>query len=195
MVLKAIFEKVTSDERYLRNILYGKPRAGHSEGTVKAHIAELESNLEALHAVHHFTPEVYWKLKILIHVHDSFKMEAKRDSAILDPMSHASLAKKFLAEFMDDKDMLNIVQYHDIGFAVYRKFKTKGKMDLTKLILAMGTIEDLDLFLWFAIIDSCTASKGREMITWLVETMHKLYPVRIAVSDILPGPLLSGSAW
>jgi hypothetical protein len=195
MNLPAIFEKIVSDPRYLRNIEYGKPRVGHAEGSVKAHIAELEKNLEVLNFVHRFEPDTYWKLRILIRVHDSFKMDAKRDSAILDPQSHASLAKAFLAEFMPGDDLLNVVQYHDIGFAVYRKFKAKGFIDEKKLTGAMATIEDLNLFLWFAIIDSCTASKGREMITWLVAAVNARYIVEVEPKDILPGEMVSGNAW
>ena len=37
-----------ADTRYARNIEYGQPRAGHPEGKVRYHIAELEANLERL---------------------------------------------------------------------------------------------------------------------------------------------------
>jgi hypothetical protein len=42
------FEAVVTDQRYLANLDWGKPREGHSEGTVRAHIREIERNLEAL---------------------------------------------------------------------------------------------------------------------------------------------------
>ena len=193
--LTTIFERIVSDKRYLRNIEYGKARIGHAEGSVKAHIAQLETNLDKLAIAPGMELETYWKLKILIHVHDSFKMDAKRDSAILDPMSHASLATKFLAEFMPNSELLDVCQFHDIGYAVYKKYKAKGVIDDTKLMTALATISNMDLFLMFAIIDSCTESKGREMITWLVKYVHGRYGTRIHEGHILPGLMVAEGAW
>lgn len=42
------FQHLVSDTRYLANLDWGKARKGHSEGTVRAHIAEIEQNLERL---------------------------------------------------------------------------------------------------------------------------------------------------
>lgn len=83
------FAAVVADPRYLANLDWGEARPGHPEGTVRAHIAEIEPNLEALRPK--LTDEEYWKLKLLIHVHDSFKAESRPGAAITDPRSHASL--------------------------------------------------------------------------------------------------------
>lgn len=193
-----IRSRIVRDERYQRNIQYGKPRRGHEEGTVAAHIEELTNNLEYLNHKLSLPSELYWQLNVLIHVHDSFKAEAKRDSAILDPQSHASLARAFLAEFTDDEDMLNIVQFHDLGYAVYRKLKQTGKLDEKKLEHGLQQIKDKDLLLLFSVIDSCTASKGREMITWFVEEVKNRYPEEVCASAtewIIPGPMLVGDTW
>ncbi|HJR81540.1 MAG TPA: hypothetical protein VJ821_15820 [Anaerolineales bacterium] len=61
-----------ADPRYQENIEYGEPRSGHPEGKVKYHIAELEENLEKM-ASRGISEVQYWKLKFLIHVHDTFK--------------------------------------------------------------------------------------------------------------------------
>src|SRR4030095_11184890 len=86
--MKEIVERVLNDPRYLRNIEYGEPRSGHPEGKVKFHIAELEANLEKL--APRISEEQYWKLKFLIHVHDTFKADTIPDSPIESPNSHAS---------------------------------------------------------------------------------------------------------
>src|SRR5579862_6674814 len=99
-----IFGELTTDPHYIANLDWGEPRDGHPEGTVRAHIAEIEPNLERLRA--QLTEEEYWKLKLLIHTHDSFKGEAKIGVSILDPNSHASLARSFLATHCDDSDLL-----------------------------------------------------------------------------------------
>src|SRR4051812_5872310 len=106
-----MLDRITADERYRRNLDWGKPRKGHPEGSIRAHIAELERNLAALSS--RLTDEQIDKLRILIHVHDTFKPDAVEGARILDPRSHASLARAFLAEFTDDRELLTIVQFHD----------------------------------------------------------------------------------
>jgi hypothetical protein len=194
---KQIYECVIADPRYLKNIEYGTPRPGHAEGKVSAHIRDLDANLGKLRTEYGFPFDLFWKLEVLIHTHDTFKADAKRDSPILDPQSHASLAKKFLSEFTDDEDMLNITQYHDLGFAVYRKLKTTGRLDEEKLMQGLRIIQDLDLFLWFVIIDTCTPSKGREGVTWFIQQVNERFPDTIVSTEhILPGEMvLNGQVW
>src|SRR4029077_12560255 len=91
------FNAITRDPRYQRNLDWGEPRPGHPEGTIRAHIEELERNLEALRP--RLSEADYGKLKLLIYVHDTFKGEALQGVAITDPRSHASLARDFLAGY------------------------------------------------------------------------------------------------
>jgi hypothetical protein len=192
---KEIYQKIVASPRYLANIEYGQPRRGHAEGTVRAHIAELDKNLETLKLTRGLDFSTYWKLKLLIHVHDSFKAESKRDAPIMDPQSHASLARQFLSEHTSDSDLLNIVQYHDVGYAVYRKYKDTGRLNESRLEEALGKIKDVDLFLLFAIIDACTASKGREMISWLVAYVNDKHQANIGLGWILPGQKGPNGEW
>ncbi len=170
-----VFRRVTADPRYATGITYGKPRQGHSEGTVEAHIAELEDNLARVKPL--VSEEEYWKLRVLINVHDTFKYWAKRDSSIEDPESHASLARKFLAEFIDDEEMLNIVQYHDESFALSRQFEQKQKYNVDRLKRnVLGKIQVLDLFLIFTIIDTWTAGKMHDAkwrLRWFYDEIRK----------------------
>lgn len=184
-----VYDEIRNTAHYKAGIKYGKPRKGHQEGTIQAHIKELEENLRTLTVLGKIpTQEYAWKLKILIHTHDTFKAEAKKDSAINDPESHASLARMFLSQHCVDQDLLSIVQYHDLGYSVYKKFKATGRVDEMKLMSGLQHIKDKNLFLLFVIIDSCTKSKGREGITWFIQQVNRLYPkVTITVSDILPG--------
>jgi hypothetical protein len=55
---RKVFKAVAGVPRYQRNLDWGEARHGHPEGTVRAHITE------------------YWKVRLLIHVQDSFKGEA-----------------------------------------------------------------------------------------------------------------------
>ena len=61
---KEIFAAITSDPRYQRNLDWGKVRPGHPEGTIRAHIAELEHNLERL--CEKLSETDCWRLKVLL---------------------------------------------------------------------------------------------------------------------------------
>jgi len=170
--MKEIIEKIVADPRYQKNIEYGEPRSGHPEGKVKYHIAELEENLEKM-ASRGVSEQHYWKLKFLIHVHDTFKSEAIPDSPILSPNSHASLASRFASEFIDDDDLLNMIQLHDVNYALWLQFDRTGSYDLQRFESLLETIQDWDLFLMFLIIDGNTKGKDPRKTGWFINEVRK----------------------
>ena len=185
--MKDILAKIMSDTRYLKNIEYGEPRAGHPEGKVKNHVAELEENLEKLMARHvgEISEHQYWKLKFLIHVHDTFKADATSNSPILNPNSHASLARKFAAEFVDDEDLLNMLQLHDVNYALWLQFDRTGSHDVSRLEHLLETIRDWELFLMFLIIDGSTKGKERSKLIWFIQEVAKYKETRVDESWVL----------
>lgn len=182
--MKDIVEKVVSDPRYQINVEYGQRRAGHPEGKIKFHIAEMEENLEKL-ARHGISEEQYWKLKFLIHIHDTFKAEAIPDSPILSPTSHASLARRFASEFTNDEDLLNMIQLHDVNYALWQQFERTGSYDLQRFDDLLDTIQDWDLFMMFLIIDGSTRGKGRSKLFWFIQEVLKYKDTRIDESWVL----------
>jgi hypothetical protein len=179
------FDAVTADPRYLKNLNWGEARPGHPEGTVRAHIAEIEPNLEAVRAK--LTDDEYWKLKLLIHTHDSFKGESKQGVAINDPASHASIARAFLAAHCDDDDLQAMTQYHDEPFALYRQVESKGKYNQERFNALLKAIKDWNLFLAFNIIDGCTAGKSREPLRWLFREVAGKVGSKFTEADIIDG--------
>jgi hypothetical protein len=180
---RQIFNTLISDPRYLKNLDWGEPRPGHPEGTVRAHIAEIEPNLETLRPK--LSVEQYWKLKVLIHTHDSFKAEAKPGVGITDPASHASLARAFLASHCDDADLLAMVQFHDEPYALYRQVEQKGKCNAERFNALLIAIKDWNLFLAFNIIDGCTAGKSREPLHWLFREVAGKVESKFTDADII----------
>ena len=170
--MRAILQQIINDARYLKNIEYGEPRPGHPEGKVKFHIAEMEENLEALRS-RGISDEQYWKLKFLIHVHDTFKADAIPNSAIQNPNSHASLARKFASEFTDDSDLLNMIQYHDVNYALWKQLKATGSYDAERFSTLLEIIVDWDLFLMFLILDGSTKGKEPEKTRWFIREVRK----------------------
>jgi hypothetical protein len=180
---KAAFDAVVHDPRYQRNLDWGESRPGHPEGTVRQHIAEIERTLEAFWSQ---LPEIdYWKLKLLVHTHDTFKGEAQPGVAITDPKSHASLAREFLSGYCSDSDLLAMVQYHDEPFALWRQFDTKGKYNQDRLAALLKTIKDWNLFLVFNIVDGCTEGKSREPLRWLFKEVSGKVESSFTQNDIL----------
>jgi hypothetical protein len=184
---KKLIEKIIADPRYQENIEYGEPRSGHPEGRLKYHIAELEGSLEALKA-RGISAEQYWKLKFMIHVHDLFKREALSNVRILDPQSHASLAKQYAGKFIDDADLLNMIQFHDENYALWNQFRAGGVYDVERFEKLLKTIQDWDLFLMFLIIDGSTKGKERSSLRWFMDKVGK-YKETIVDESWIPGDI------
>lgn len=179
---QAAWQAATRDPRYLANLDWGKPRKGHPEGTIRAHIAELEQNLAALQS--RLTDEEYWKLKLLIHVHDSFKPDALSGVPISHPNSHASLARAFLAEFCPDDDLLAMVQWHDEPYALWLQQRHKGIHSRERLEALLAAIRDWELFTAFLLIDNSTAGKDRAPLAWFFSLVEGRVPRRIGLEDL-----------
>lgn len=180
---RSIFDDIVADPRYQANIDWGESRPGHPEGTVRAHIAEIERNLDVLKP--RLSEHDYWKLKVLLHTHDSFKRDSERGVPITHPKSHASLARTFLAEFCHDEDLLAMVQYHDEPFALWRQVEVKGSYNQDRLATLLRNIKDWNLFLAFNIIDGCTEGKSREPLRWLFEQVAGKAESSFTAADIL----------
>jgi hypothetical protein len=172
MDYKKAVENVMIDPRYKRNVEWGKPRPGHPEGKVKYHIAELESNLAQLK--HRLTGKNdYWKLMLLIHVHDMFKAEASKGVPATDPRSHGSLAREFASDFINDKDLLTIIQYHGVSYFLWRQLRATGEYDTKVFMDLLSIIDNWDLFLAFTIIDGNTKGKDIEKLPWFIAEVRR----------------------
>ncbi|QGJ70750.1 Hypothetical protein PBC10988_24480 [Planctomycetales bacterium 10988] len=178
-----IYQQMIEDPRYLKNVEWGFPRGGHPEGAIKHHIAELEANLSRFQAK--LSEEEIWKLKILIHVHDTFKGDARTGVAISHPSSHASLAANFLREFCQEEDLIQMVQWHDEPYALWKKFRHGKRIPTTRLQALIKNIQDWNLFLTFLIIDNCTAGKSREPLRWFLEIIPSHIETHLTAADLL----------
>ncbi|NOT03762.1 MAG: hypothetical protein HOP27_04100 [Anaerolineales bacterium] len=170
--MKEILEKILADPRYQRNIEYGEPRSGHPEGRIKFHIADLENNLERLSA-RGISSFDYWKLKFLIHVHDTFKGEVDRASPFSSRHHHELLAREYASQFTNDDDLLNMLQYHDVNYSLWKQFTQTGSYDMQQFQNLLDTIHDWDLFLMFIIIDGCSKGKDPLKTGWFINEVKK----------------------
>ena len=149
--------RIRRSSEYQSGIAWGKPRRGHPEGTIARHIEELESRLACTQQP--MSRRQRARLRLLIHVHDTFKGKARRGARILEADSHASLARVFLARYCGDRDLLAMVQHHDLPYSIYRR-QPAGGATLQERLKGLATeIRDWELFSRFLSLDASTAGK------------------------------------
>ena len=178
-----LLDRLTQDPRYLANVDWGEPRSGHPEGSILAHIRDLERNLASLQG--RLSAEECAKLRVLIHTHDTFKPEAKSGVPILHARSHASLAREYLESLGAGSDLQTIAQYHDEPYALWRQHEHKGVVSETRMETLLRVIDDWDLFLAFLIVDGCTEGKSRAPLEWFLNSIEGRVATRFSVEDIL----------
>lgn len=178
----AALAAILKSPEYRTNLDWGQPRAGHPEGTVRAHIDELERNLGRLSG--RVTSDEAIRLRLLIHTHDTFKAEAREGVPISDPRSHASLARAFLARYCGDADLLQMVQLHDEPYALWQQVRSKGHCNPQRFESLMTGIGDWNLFTAFLLIDGCTAGKGRQPLRWFLPELARRVPTTWSAQDL-----------
>lgn len=177
--------QVMADQRYIRNIQWGEARPGHPEGSIACHIAELEDNLAKLSPK--LSVEQIAKLRLLIHVHDTFKPEAEEGAPIGSPRAHGTLAAGFLSEFIDDADLVVMTRLHDEPYALWRGLQSRGKVNQQRLQDLIAAIGDWDTFLAFQLIDNLTEGKSADATEWFIDTTSALVRHRLRVEDVRRG--------
>jgi len=65
----------------------------------------------------------------LICVHDSFKVEAQKETPATHPKNHASLAREYANRFTRDTDLLNMIQFHDEDYSLWQESLQTGSYD------------------------------------------------------------------
>lgn len=182
---------IVNDPRYQRNLNCGEPRPGHPEATVAGHICELERNLQLVESLlesmaggRALTGKEKLSLQILVHTHDTFKAEARHGVPIQHPDSHASLARKFAADFMDDEHFLEMLQRHDEPHALHTRAQKRGEVDRERLAALLEAIKDWDAFLLFQIIDNTTLGKSSDSTAWFLDVVAGRVPTSLPHQEI-----------
>ena len=176
-----LLARVLRDERYRRNIRWGEPRPGHSEGTIRAHITDLERNL--LRLAPRLGPVEIARLRLLIHTHDTFKPEAKEGVAILDPANHASLAAAYLEDLGAAPEVVAVAQHHDRPYSIQLATRANPDVAGERIESLRECVPDWDLLVAFVIVDSATASKRGETSRWFLEQIADSFPSRFGPDD------------
>ncbi len=164
---QAAFIHIKEDPRYQEGIRWGQKRPGHPEGSVGAHIEELELNAAAIKST--LDPLHTLKLKIFIHTHDTFKFQARKGARISEPDSHASLARAFVEEYLGETDLSAILQHHDVLFSLWRAHQRHGHLDQGRMEQLISEVKDWDLFMTTKLVDNLTLGKDLKPTVWAVD--------------------------
>jgi hypothetical protein len=154
---------VLADPVLQEGLAWGKPRRGHPEGSVGAHVADL---LEAIDRRGE-TGERREELRFLALVHDSLKYQVNNWLPRTGENHHATRARRFAEHYTDDERLLATIEQHDRPYNIWRKARRKGRQDDRALDEMLEKIPDLDLFRRFVELDSSTEGKNREPLRWL----------------------------
>jgi hypothetical protein len=151
------------DPVLLRGLAWGKPRRGHPEGTVGAHVADLLETIDRWGE----TGERREELRFIALVHDSLKYRVNNWLPRAGENHHATRARRFAERYIGDERLLAAIEQHDRPYNIWRKARRKGHTDDHAVNEMIDRIPDLDLFLRFVELDGSTEGKSHEPIRWL----------------------------
>jgi HD domain len=164
--------RIAADPEWQEGVEWGTPRRGHPEGAVKQHVADVLANVEREAS----SQEERRRLRLAALVHDSFKYKAPEGSApVGSPGHHGTLAAEFLARFVDDSELLELVRWHDEAFAAalaYRRGrKQRAEQRVRALVERLGPA--LPLYTRFFRADNATGDKTPKSVEWFEGLVRK----------------------
>jgi hypothetical protein len=160
---------LSRDPQLVEGLAWGKPRKGHPEGTVGAHVADL---LETIDRWDESGP-ARSDLRFLAMVHDSLKREVNNLLPKTGENHHAMRARRLAERYTDDERLLAAIELHDRPYAIWRRMRRKGRLDERAFSEMLDRVPDPGLFLRFVELDGSTEGKNPEPIRWLREELAR----------------------
>jgi hypothetical protein len=154
----ALERELASDPALLRGLGWGRPRPGHPEGSVGAHVADI------LAATTEPPGRRRTELRFLALVHDGLKHRVRPDAGYSPDNDHAVLARRFAERYTADRRLLDALELHDEPYRIWRTRRDDGRAALAAML---ARIPDLGLFLRFVALDGSTAGKDPRPLAWL----------------------------
>lgn len=160
--------KIISDVEFITGMTWGKPRSGHPEGKVISHIAEVLANVEK-----YSTPETREKLRLISIIHDAFKYKVDKAKPRMGENHHAMIARRFAEKYIDDIELLQIIELHDEAYNAWCKgdrgdwVKAEGRA-----INLISMLKNIKLYLAFYQCDNETGDKEKDNFTWFQKMVN-----------------------
>lgn len=166
-----------------RGLKWGQPRFGHPEGKVGLHVREVLDNLDRMD----LCPDTRALLRIVAIVHDAFKWQEPRTVPRDWNHHHGRLARRFLEPLLDDRLVLDLVEWHDEGWYIWRYLFVEEKPwvaqhRLDALIRRFGA--QIQTYYLFFKADTCTGDKLRSPLEWFEQAIPGLRIVTLPGADV-----------
>lgn len=161
------------DAEFRRGLQWGVPRYGHPEGSIMNHIVEVCANIDRL-PVDAPTRRL---LRIVCYVHDTFKHLEHRGKPRDWTRHHAVYARNFLERYVDDEQLLEVVELHDEAYYAWRLAHLYHRMADSKERIAMirERVGDYwQLYYLFFKCDTATGDKNQAPLIWFETTMDDI---------------------
>ena len=167
------------DAEFRRGLQWGVPRYGHPEGTIMAHVVEVNENIDRLPV----DAETRRLLRIVCFVHDTFKHLEHRGKPRDWTRHHAVYARNFLARYVDDEPLLWLVELHDEAYYAWRLAHLYNRLGesqerIRNIRAKCGAYWQL-YYLFFK-CDTCTGDKNPAPLRWFEGCMEGIEVVEIA---------------
>jgi hypothetical protein len=161
-------EAMAGDAVLLEGLAWGKPRRGHPEGSVGAHVADL---LEAVERRGE-GGERRAELRFLALVHDALKFRVNNWRPKTGENHHAMRARRFAERYTGDERLLATIELHDRPYDLWRRMR-RGRLRDADVDRMLKRIPDLDLFVCFVELDGSTGGKRPEPVAWLKDQLAR----------------------
>jgi hypothetical protein len=109
------------------------------------------------------------KLRLVALLHDTFKGSVDHSRPRSGENHHAVLARRFAERYLDDEELLEVVELHDEAYNAWAKGERTGKWDAAeararRLVERLGP--SLAFYVRFYRADNDTGSKNPEPLEW-----------------------------
>jgi len=154
---------------FQKGLFWGIPRWGHPEGHVIYHIREVLNNIDKLE----ISTDCRQKLRLVAFSHDTFKFAEHRGNPRDWTRHHAVLAKNFMEEYIAEKTLLDLIEFHDEAYYIWidfhiKKDEAKGNERKKKFLERFS--DNLQFYYYFFKCDTATGDKTQEPVKWFEKT-------------------------
>ncbi len=148
---------------------WGRPRSGHPEGSVGAHVADLLRTIDSRGDRGARRRE----LRLLALLHDALKFKVNHARPRRGENHHAMRARRFAEGYIEDERLLAVLELHDRPYGMWRKLRRTGRLDRGRFEDMLRRIPDLALFERFVELDSSTEGKHPEPLEWFKSELSR----------------------
>lgn len=161
--------RLAGDSELLRGWAWGKPRAGHPEGTVGVHVADLIETIERWGEAGERRAE----LRFITLVHDALKFRVREWRPKRGENHHAMRARRLAERYTADERLLAAIEQHDRPYSLWRRMSRTGQPDESAFDRMLERIPDHGLFIRFVELDGSTEGKKPEPVEWLKNELRR----------------------